>query len=138
MSVYNKNCPDFRLRQRASKQNIYYNKESSPSRLCLLLGNVYHMFLGLRRSCPVILQKRRRKHYYLPPLTLAIDLFHSVAAWMADCWLFDLLRNKEQVDSSDRFLPTDPSRSIERPAAPVRDTVDSYVMVYLVSESYCS
>jgi hypothetical protein len=49
------------------------------------------MFLGLRRSCPVILQKRRRKHYYLPPLTLAIDLFHSVAAWMADCWLFDLL-----------------------------------------------
>jgi hypothetical protein len=85
------------------------------------------------------LQKGEEKKYYCPPLTLAMDLFHSVAVWMADCWLFDLLRNKEQVDSSDRFLATDPSRSIQRPAAPVRDTVDNYVMVYhACPESYRS
>ena len=78
--MYNKNRSDFCFPTDMIQQNIY-SDETSPSRLPAVLEKVYHMFLGLRRSCPVV-GKKEEKNYW--PAIDTADLFHSVAIGMAD------------------------------------------------------
>jgi len=114
--MYNKNRSDFCFPTDMIQQNIY-SDETSPSRLPAVLEKVYHMFLGLRRSCPVV-GKNEKKNYW--PAIDTADLFHSVAIGMADYWLINPLRNKNKNETipaihlSRRSIKSDdPSRDLQ-------------------------